>query len=440
MQPRFWQRSLPVLVVLFANLPGLVQVVANAPLRTDTDTAAMLNAMRDTGGIAGWWRWFTGDWFLHNGFYRPTTCLSLLLDYTLYGETGWGYRLTNWLLALLTALGSYGLLRGFAHRWLSPPLTEERHAQAFALAGAVILSLQQTNALHSVQRLSVWWWILVWLLVTGYPHSLPAWKSRLRAHWWQIGLGIGAFFWGWDRLVHSDFERLIVWVPSRTALLATCLTVWSLRSFLHWGETGRTRYLLAAGLLDAGACGAYEQPLTAVPLVIVLAFAVRREWRWRAWVAPGIVVAIALASVALRLTLLPPTISGYQQQQLRSSPTLATRHLLQTLVPVLTHYQYWKTTGFDPYLFFFKDAWDTLAADLAFVGVLVAFWRWRRWFGWWLLWQGVTYLPMSFLHPFEHYYYLPQVGQNAVDLALVAWGMLLLRDSQRQESGRSFAY
>ncbi|MDW8291351.1 MAG: hypothetical protein RMM06_11570, partial [Armatimonadota bacterium] len=52
----------------------------------------------------------------------------------------------------------------------------------------------------------------------------------------------------------------------------------------------------------------------------------------------------------------------------------------------------------------------------------VAMWRWRRWFGWWLLWQGATYLPMSLLHSFEHYYYLPQVAQNAIDLGLIVWG------------------
>lgn len=413
-------------LLLLANLPGLRQVVANAPLRTDTDTAAMLDAMREAGGLAGWWRWFTGDWFLHNGFYRPTTCLSLLMDYSLYGETGWGYRLTNWLLAVLTAIGFYTLSLWFARRWLSHILAEERQVRLFATAGALALSLQQTNALHTLRAISAWWLMALWILATGISsraRQSEAWKTFLRRHWWQLWLAAGAFFWGWDRLTHSTFERLVVWVPSRTALLTTCLIVWSIWSLIRWGDSGRYRFLLAAGLLYAGALGAYEQPLMMAPLAVALAIAMRQQWKRRAWTAFAVVAAVAAGYLALRLALLPAALSGYQHQQLRSAPALGILHLSQTLLPMLSHIRYWATVGLNPYLFFFKDAWDTLIADLLFVGVLAAFWRSWRWFGWWLLWQGATYLPMSLLHPFEHYYYLPQVAQNAVDLALMAWGM-----------------
>lgn len=418
-------------LILLANLPGLKQVVANAPLRADTDTAAMLDAMQGASGLYGWWHWFTGDWFLHNGFYRPVTCLSLLIDYTLYGESGWGYRLTNWLLAVLTAIGLYVLLQWFACRWLPHLLAEEWQVRLFALAGAVALSLQQTDALTTLRAVSAWWLIALCILITGFSSRVrqsETWKSILRKHGWQLWLGAGAFFWGWDRLAHSGFDRLIVWVPSRTALLATCLAVWSIWSLIRWGDSGRLRFLLAAGLLYAGALGAYEQPLMIVPLVVALAVAMRRQWKWRTRTAFAVVAGGAVGYLALRFALLPTTLSGYQQQQLRSSPALGIHHFLQTLLPVLSHVRYWTNVGINPYLFFFKDAWDTLIADLAFVGVLVSFWRSWRWFGWWLLWQGVTYLPMSLLHPFEHYYYLPQIGQNAVDIALVAWGWRYIAD------------
>ncbi len=439
------QTHLPALCLLVvANLPGLKQVVANAPLRTDTDTAAMLNAMRETGGIAGWWTWFTGDWFLHNGFYRPTTCLSLLMDYTLYGETGWGYRLTNWLLAVLTAVGVYALLGWSTRRWLSHLLTEEWQAGVFALAGAVAFSLQQADALHTLRAVSAWWLIALWMLVAGsFAHvwQRDTWKPFLRERGWQLWLAAGAFFWGWDRLVHSDFERLIVWVPARTALLGTCLAVWSLWLLLRWGDSGRGRFLIMACLLYAGSLGAYEQPLTLVVMMAALAVAMRGSWKWRAWKAFAAVAAIAAGYLALRFALLPAALSGYQQQQLRSAPALGMLHWLQMLLPVLDHLRYWATAGLDPYLFFFRNAWDTLIADLAFLGVLAALWRLWRWFVWWLLWQGMTYLPMSFLHPFEHYYYLPQVGQNAIDLALMVWGwgyargILATRETQRTHPG-----
>lgn len=418
-------------LLLLASLPGLRQVMANAPLRADTDTVAMLDAMRETGGLAGWWRWFTGDWFLQNGFYRPTTCLSLLIDYTLYGEVGWGYRLTNWLLALGTALGAYALLMLLAPRWL--PMQHQNRWQGwlFATAGAVTLSLQSTGALSALRGMSAWWLLGLWMVGIGFPYLREIREKGIcfvRQRGWQWWLGAGAFFWGWDRLVHGSYGRLIVWVPSRTALLATCLTVWAMYLLLRWGETGKGRFLLGGSILYAGALGAYEQPLMMVvaPLAMLL-LTTRREERGRMAVALAVLMALAGGYLALRGALLPPTLSGYQQQQLRSNLALGVLHWLETLFPIVNHLRYWMTVGVHPYQFFFKAAWDTLVADLAFVGVAMAAWRWWRWFLWWWLWQAATYLPMSLLHPFEHYYYLPQVAQNALDLALVTWGMLQIR-------------
>jgi hypothetical protein len=100
-------------LVLGLHLLVLPQVFVAVPLRADSDTAVMLDAMRASGGLSGAGRWFVGDWFLENGFYRPITCLSLVLDYTLYGERAWGYRFTNWLLMVATALGLMGAVRAF---------------------------------------------------------------------------------------------------------------------------------------------------------------------------------------------------------------------------------------------------------------------------------------------------------------------------------------
>lgn len=417
-------------LILVANLPGLKQVSANAPLRADTDTVAMLNAMRDTGGLYGWWRWFVGDWFLYNGFYRPSTCLSLLVDYTLYGENGWGYRLTNWMLGVLTALAVYATLPWFAQRWLGHLPSDERRPQLLALAGAIALSLQQTNSLHSLQRLSAWLVVGGWLLWWNRSLTVAGWQRFVRTGWWHLWLVVGAFFWGWSRLTSSSFARLIVWVPSRTALLSTCLLIWSLWALLRWGDTRRWHYLIAAVLLYAGACGAYEQALALVPLALVLVIAMRKQWGWRGWLGCSLTAAVALTVVAARLALLPPSLTPYQQQQLRSSPTLGLLHLLETVLPITASLQYWLATGFNPYLFFFRSAWDHLVADLAFIGVIAAIWRSWRWCGWWLLWHALTYLPISLLHPFEHYHYLPQVGSNAFDLALIAWGTTHMANRQ----------
>jgi hypothetical protein len=57
-------------------------VFYDAPLRTDSDTAVMLDAVKQHGAL----RWLFGDWLLENGFYRPVSSLSIALDYALYGE------------------------------------------------------------------------------------------------------------------------------------------------------------------------------------------------------------------------------------------------------------------------------------------------------------------------------------------------------------------
>lgn len=424
MKPRWATALLVGLVVLTANLPGLRQVLSPSPLEADSDTRAMLAAMRETGGWAGWRRWIEGDWFLQNGFYRPVTCFSLLLDYSLYGEAGWGYRLTNWVLALLTAIAYLLVTQRLAQQWLKE-LSCPQGVWFFSLTAALALSLQQSNALDFIQRISAWWLILAGFLATvwmsGASQAIQQ-GTFWRQHGWQLWLGAGAFFWGWNRLVFGDFERLFVWVPSRTALLSTALAMWSCYFLLRWGERGQARHLIATAILYLGAVGAYEQPLTLVAPVTALAWVMRREWQWRGWAGAAAMTAIAAAYLLLRWHLLPHELSGYQQQQLRSAPHLGVMHWSFQIVPILSHLQYWRTVGFDPYLFFSREAWDTLVVDLAFVGVFTAAWRYWRWVGWWLLWQAATLLPMSLLHPFEHYYYLPQAAPNAIDCLLIWYG------------------
>jgi hypothetical protein len=147
-------------LVLGLHLLVLPQVFVAVPLRADSDTAVMLDAMRASGGLSGAGRWFVGDWFLENGFYRPITCLSLVLDYTLYGERAWGYRLTNWLLMVATALGLMGAVRAFA-RQIGFPL-----ADALASLSALMFSLQQTGLTALFDGWSDWWFVMGLVLIT----------------------------------------------------------------------------------------------------------------------------------------------------------------------------------------------------------------------------------------------------------------------------------
>ncbi|MCX7992942.1 MAG: hypothetical protein N2651_04650, partial [Fimbriimonadales bacterium] len=139
--------------ILCLHALAMPQAFLNVPLRADSDTAVMLNAVRDTGGLAGAWRRVTGDWLLENGFYRPISSLSIALDYALYGERAWGFRLTNWLLMVLSAWGLFVLVRAYAR------LIEYPHPDWLALGVAVAISLQQTGLTALIGKWSAWWWV-----------------------------------------------------------------------------------------------------------------------------------------------------------------------------------------------------------------------------------------------------------------------------------------
>ncbi len=404
-------------LIVGLHLLALPQVFIDSALRADTDTAVMLDAMRDSGGWRGIGRWLTGDWFLKNGFYRPTTCLSLILDYTLYSERAWGYRLTNWLLTLLTALGMLMAVRAFAR--------EVGFVQADALGciTALLFSLQQTGLTALFKGWSTWWFVggllLVGVFAGSVPHPQTPRKSVL-----MLALIAGAWLWGFERAMGTGYERLISWVPSRTALVMTALSIWGVYCLLLGARQGRWGWRLLGLLLLLLALGAYEQAITLVPLLIALALARRRAWgRATAGALCTGVIAAAIVVITLRLALVPLEPSRYQQQQLRSSLAGPLWSYFSELFPPVGDFTYWQTALPEPMLWLFREPWDHLLMLLAYAGVLVALYQWRTLIGSALLWQAITFLPMAFLHPFEHYYYLPQIGVTAFDAALLLWGL-----------------
>lgn len=434
-------------LVLGLHLLVLPQVFVAVPLRADSDTAVMLDAMRASGGLSGAGRWFVGDWFLENGFYRPITCLSLVLDYTLYGERAWGYRLTNWLLMVATALGLMGAVRAFA-RQIGFPL-----ADALASLSALMFSLQQTGLTALFDGWSDWWFVMGLVLITlmirfapllqvapalraepnrvGSPSAQEepqgeGFQMLARAWRWQWVLAVGAMLWGFHRLMGTEYERLISWVPSRTALLMTALSIWSLYCLLIGLRSRRWDCLLLAVLLYLLALGAYEQAITLLPLLLGLIFWLRGTSGKMGWVAGGGVLLTAALIVGLRLTLIPLELSRYQHQQLRSSLSGPLWDYFSALIPPVRDWHYWQVALSEPSLWLFKEPWDHLMMLLTYAGVLVAFYRAWRLLGGLLLWQALTFLPMTFLHPFEHYYYLPQLGTTALDVGLLLVGVLEL--------------
>ena len=424
----------------------------------------MLDAVRQQGAL----RWLFSDWLLENGFYRPISSLSIALDYALYGEAGWGFRLTNWLLMALTAIGAWALVRAYARLAGTP------YAEWLALGVGVALSLQQTGLTSVVAKWSAWWFVgaVVGIVASGkvLPPSLrfpplregnrvgagsplrreesqisavppagrgnlqegvqtihpsavpPAGRGNLKEGV-QVILALGALFWGFDRMLATEYTRLIPWVPSRTALLGTMFSVWAMYALLRGASQRRWGWLVLGGVLYLLALGSYEQPITLVAVVGALAFWQRRDWG--GWGARAFAVAVlcAVLIVALRFALIPAEPSTYQQQQLRSSLSGPVFTYLTELLPPVGQWQYWRAVGVQlEVLLVDKAGWDHLMGALLYLGVLVAVWRWRGLLGGAWLWHALAFLPMAFLHFFEHYMYLPQLGKTLFDVGLIAWG------------------
>jgi hypothetical protein len=406
----------------------------------------MLDAVKQHGTL----RWLFGDWLLENGFYRPISSLSIALDYALYGEAGWGFRLTNWLLMILTVLGAWALVRAYARLAGTP------YAEWLALGVGVALSLQQTGLTSVVAKWSAWWFVgaVVGIVASGkvLPPSLrfpplreenrvgagsplrreesqigavpPAGRGNLKEEGVQIILAVGALFWGFDRLLATEYTRLITWVPSRTALLGTMFSVWAMYALLRGASQRRWGWLVLGGGLYLLALGSYEQPITLVALVGALAFWRRRDWG--GWGARAFAVAAACAVLvfALRFALLPAEPTTYQRQQLRSSLSGPIATYLTELLPPVGQWQYWRAVGAHlEVLLVDKAGWDHLMGTLLYLGVLAAVLRWRGLLGGAWLWHALAFLPMAFLHFFEHYMYLPQLGKTLFDVGLIACGM-----------------
>ena len=244
----------------------------------------------------------------------------------------------------------------------------------------------------------------------------------------QTILALGALFWGVDRLLATEYVRLITWVPSRTALLGTMFGVWAMYALLRGAAERRWGWLMLGGGLYLLALGSYEQPITLVAVVGALAFWQRREWG--GWGARAFTVAALCGALilALRFALLPAEPTTYQRQQLRSSLSGPVLSYLTELLPPVGQWQYWRAVGVQlEVLLVDKTGWDHLVGTLLYLGVLAAVWRWRGLLGGAWLWHALAFLPMAFLHLFEHYMYLPQLGKTLFDVGIIAWSVQRLR-------------
>jgi hypothetical protein len=206
-------------------------------------------------------------------------------------------------------------------------------------------------------------------------------------------------------------------------LLGALFSVWAMYALLQGALQRRWGWLVLGGALYLLALGSYEQPVMLVAVVGALAFWRRRELGrsgahgrslWRRL--------CAVLVFALRFALLPAEPTTYQRQQLRSSLSGPVFTYLTELLPPVGQWQYWRAVGTHlEVLLVDKTGWDHLVGTLLYLGVLAAVLRWRGLLGGAWLWHALAFLPMAFLHFFEHYMYLPQLGKTLFDVGLIAW-------------------
>jgi len=394
-------------VVALFTIPMIRLRSASPGLLTDSDTVALLHAIRERDNP---WSWFVGDWPLFNHFYRPLSTLTFEVDNSIWGSNPAGYGLTNLLIALAAIVSLFWLLREVTD---SPALTS---------IGTILFALWHTGLAHEVAGIAGTWAPgVVWVgtLLAQPPGPWPQRLGRAVALATFTAL-LGHEIGGMQPLA----GRIITWLPGRTA---SVMTVFALVAMAAYARGGRRR--LEAGphvwpwnalclLAVALALGSYEQAVMLPGLLVGLAVCDRIRQRPVRWAVPALAWGLLFGYLALRHAVVPSTVSGYQAQQFRDGPGV-----------FLSAMEYaFPAASFFPVMWSFRDMGGTilftdipLQFTLTLAGwILLAVRGWRTDAGrlaltGWAL-STLAFLPMAWMQPFEHYHYWP--------MALRTWFVL----------------
>jgi hypothetical protein len=405
----------------------------------DTDTAALLQGLARQPDP---WAWFGRDWPLENHFYRPVSTLSFWADWALAGrpsasgETDAGvaavFGRTNALLACACVLLLFWLLRELTD---SPWQT--------GLATSLFAVWHVPGAYLDWAATAVSWLALLCLL-----GMLRGGVAKLTT---CVAAATVCLFAA--TLLHpvEDFsQRIVEWLPGRTASVMTLFALVSLAAYARFVRTTAVPTLPAAtaedlpatkssaaprapratgallvlsGVALLAALGSYEQAVMLPALLFGVWLYFRLSGRPSAW-WPHVVFWLLLAGyLALRVQVVPIAASGYQEQQFRSGPGVAISIGDYLLPGAYLFYFTVSTLSAGALLLLTPQFWGPV---LAAVGNVVAYARAfadRRWcwtfFGF-LLISTFAFLPMAWLHMFEHYHYLPAALRTGFVLALGA--------------------
>lgn len=408
------------LVALFV-LPILIGFSRSTALLQDSDTAAIIEGISKRSSPLSW---FASDWPLENHFYRPISTLSFEVDKALGGSAG-NYGFTN---ALLCALCIFSLF------WLIRELSDDPILSA---GGAILFAIWHGTT-------PGWFSTLAWSMA-GISLVFGLFRSRNQPQalaaaclWTFVAFEIGG--------VATLQFRMLEWIPGRTASVMSLFALVSIAAYARYERTSaewrrkahsspldppatkgtvlRTSggwpaaWAILALLALALALGSYEQAVMVPILLAGVAWMMSAKGyrvRWW-WIAGG--AAVLVAYVAVRAQVLPFEPSGYQRQQFRSSSSVAYA-LLDFVMPSLIALRQLASFSELGFLLFTATIPYSIAARIA--GDVAAIWHaFRQSPIATFAYVGATaaFLPMAWLKPFDHYYYLP-MALRAVFVACI---------------------
>ncbi len=402
---RVWAIGVGLIVLL--NLLGVARWHIDDGLWDsfeNLDTRVILQRLQQPHSVG---EWFTGDWVLGNGFYRPLPSVLYQLDYGLWGANLLRWKWMNGLLATACALALVGFLT---------TLTGHRR---LALAGGLAFTLWQT----------------------GFAPPIPLWVGALAlaaglawGYWqgdWRRGVVWGCLVfalvveWGFvadlpDIHTQSFAYRAMGWIPGRTATVMTLLALLALWGAAGYARSGRAGWAAMAVGGFVGAMLSYEQ-FVALPVLMALAVwavGAPRTRMVRAW---GVCLAclLLLAPYALFYRARIPTETQYHQQRVKRYRTLPMTAANWLAPPAPEAWMQVDLTLTAPLNLAFPRFW---LAQVGLVVYLIALREGLRGRYGWLGWLGslLAYAPTAPLLPLMHYYYLPAA------LRALWWGVLLM--------------
>jgi len=398
---RVWLAAFVLIFVL--NLWGLRFIILPEDMEhgfENSDTRVIADRLQQPYHPS---QWFTGDWALGNGFYRPVPTLSFALDVQLWGLNYRLYKIQNWLIAAACSL----LVVWFVWELL--------RSAYFALGSGVLFAGWQSGVIELVPWDLVGWVCLLFILVYGALQG--------RTLFWKWALfGSILFVIGYEmsfpvlvRDIHnaSFSYRAMGWPPGRTSTLMTLFALISLASYCRFEREkhGSWEWLALAGL--AGAFGCHEQAIT-LPFLLVLCCVFLRfqgvRVRWHFLIVPFLL----LGAYLYFHTHFIPADTDYRNQRMRGTNP-ARDALIAWGFPVWHDVLYligW-VRDMDTELLWFTPV--TLSFWLSSVRTLtysVVFVHLRK--DWSLPLLGlfgsaIAYGPLAFVLPLQHYYYFPLV-------------------------------